>query len=486
MMSGLAGNWVWSVTHNQPVAVIERQDDLPIPSMRIWVPGINIVSMDSLDSLLPLSQAPPPDFNEILIIGLAAKIFDHVSHSPFIAPFEAQLIPLPHQIAAMKKACHKKDVRFLLADEVGLGKTIEAGLILKELKIRGKVRRILILAPRGLVIQWGMEMKNRFHEHFPLIIPREDLEITGTTENPWVQYEQIIAPLDTVKPIRKRRGWDKEKIREYNQRRFHDLVHAGWDLVIIDEAHKLAGTSQQVARHQLGKALSRVTPNLLLLSATPHQGKTDAFIRLMALLDPVAFREGGEISPEHIRERVIRTEKRNAIDENGKSLFLPRSTSIIHVAWEDPHALQKELYENVTEYVRTGYNQAITEKRNYIGFLMVLMQRLVSSSTRSIRITLERRLSVLDQQTTSSNQRDRVLEEWDTDDTELEEVIETVPSINKHEFETVNTLLDLARRCEARRPDAKAERLIELMQSIRSEENDPGLKFLIFTEFVPT
>lgn len=482
----MPGNWVWSVTHSQPVAVIERQDDLPFPSVRIWIPGTNTVVMESLNNLIPLSQSPPPNFNEILITGLAAKIFDLLSHSPFISPFEARLIPLPHQIAAMKKACKKKDVRFLLADEVGLGKTIEAGLILKELKIRGKVRRILILAPKGLVIQWSIEMKNRFHENFPLIIPREDVGITGTIENPWLQYEQIIAPIDAVKPIRRRRGWDKDKIREYNQRRFHDLVNSGWDLVIIDEAHKLAGTSQQVARHQLGKALSRMTPHLLLLSATPHQGKTEAFIRLMGLLNPVVFNEGGEISPEHIQEHVIRTEKRNAVDENGKLLFLPRSTSIIHVAWEEHHALQKELYEKVTEYVRTGYNQAITEKRNYIGFLMVLMQRLVSSSTRSIRTTLERRLSVLEQQRPSYNQIERVFEEWDEDDFDVDGIVETIPSIDTHELKTVNSLLDLARRCEIRRPDAKAEKLIELMQSIRSEENDPALKFLIFTEFVPT
>lgn len=174
---------------------------------------------------------------------------------------------------------------------------------------------------------------------------------------------------------------------EYNRERFEDLIAAGWDLVIVDEAHRLGGSTDQVARYKLGQGLAEAAPYCLLLSATPHQGKTDAFHRLIALLDTQAFPDISSVTRERVQPYVIRTEKRRAIDAEGKPLFKPRRTQLVPVAWQDRHREQRRLYDAVTEYVREGYNQAIREQRSYIGFLMLLMQRLVVSSTRAIRVT---------------------------------------------------------------------------------------------------
>ena len=166
-------------------------------------------------------------------------------------------------------------------------------------------------------------------------------------------------------------------------------------MIICDEAHRLGGSTEQVARYRLGKALAEAAPYLLLLSATPHQGKSAGFQRLMALLDRDEFIAAGSIRREKVVPFVIRTEKRRAINDKGDPLFMPRLTKLMPVRWEEKHKLQKHLYESVTEYVRLGYNQAMRQNRQYLGFLMILMQRLVTSSTQAIATAMERRLEAL-------------------------------------------------------------------------------------------
>lgn len=184
-------------------------------------------------------------------------------------------------------------MRYLLADEVGLGKTIEAGLVLRELKLRGLVSRTLVIAPKGLVNQWVSEMKFHFGETFQLVLP-EDIRTlkriapvssaengnhdpVAQPANAWRMFSQVVVPMDSVKPLDKRRGWSTVQVSEYNRERFEDLVSAGWDLVIVDEAHRLGGSTDQVARFRLGQGLAEAAPYLLLLSATPHQVKPTRF-----------------------------------------------------------------------------------------------------------------------------------------------------------------------------------------------------------------
>ncbi|WP_254045333.1 DEAD/DEAH box helicase [Thiohalocapsa sp. ML1] len=281
----------------------------------------------------------------------------------------------------------------------------------------------------------------------------------------------------------------------YNRERFEDLVAASWDLVIVDESHRLGGSTEQVARYKLGAALAEAAPYLLRIEATPHQGKTDHFLRLIQFLDRDAFPDEGSITRDRVRPFVIRTEKREAIDAEGQPLFKPRMTRLQAVTWQARHAAQQRLYEAVTDYVRHGYNQAMATQQRHIGFLMILMQRLVTSSTAAIRATLEKRLEALN---APSPQASLSLFEDETDpeqwaeldgqsqaDMAVQTAVETRDGLAREKSE-VEMLLDLARETEAAGTDAKAEALLELIYGLQQAESDPTVKVLVFTEFVPT
>lgn len=503
-----ATNWYYSEDYGQLCQVIEVQNLWGETICRVWLPGTDSVVRISASRLKTLESAGNGSPEDIVYVAAAARVADALTQDVLLAPMETSVIPLPHQIRALSRAIANDRVRYLLADEVGLGKTIEAGLILRELKLRGLVKRTLVIAPKGLVTQWVSEMRFHFGENFQLVLP-EDLKtlkkvtpILGpkhdevgnySTEhlpaNAWQMFSQVVVPMDSVKPLDKRRGWSAAQVGEYNRERFEDLISAGWDLVIVDEAHRLSGITDQVARFKLGQGLSEAAPYLLLLSATPHQGKTDAFHRLVSLIDAQEFPNIDSVTRERVQPYVIRTEKSHAINAEGKPLFKPRCTQLLPISWEERHREQQLLYQAVTEYVREGYNQAIREKRSYIGFLMILMQRLVVSSTSAIRRTLEKRLEVL------ANPQEQLIlfplyaeEEWA--DLDGQEQIDTLLSTHlralKNERAEVKLLLEATMRCEQAGPDAKAESLLDCLYRLQAEEGDLELKALVFTEFVPT
>lgn len=415
----------------------------------------------------------------------ASKVKNMISGG-ILSHIGGSILPLPHQIYALKKALSSNNIRYVLADEVGLGKTIEAGLILKELKLRGLVRRILVLVPKGLVLQWKEELKEKFNEEFRIILPQDFDAIRRIhgEGNIWAKFNQVITSHDSVKPIENRPGWDRTKVELLNKERFLDLVSAGWDLIIIDEAHRLAGSSTDVARYRLGKALSSSAPYLLLLTATPHEGKTDAFLRLMRFLDEKAFPNEKAIDRNLVSPFIIRTEKREAIDFKGEKLFKNRYTKIVSVKWKGEGDLQRILYERVTDYVARGYNRAVKERKNYIGFLMVLMQRLVTSSTRAIREYIEKRLEVLKNQRFESETLD-FEEFYDGCGEEiLEKLISTYSMDVKKEIAELEEILSIAKQAERQFFDVKLDTLFDLLFKVRLEESDA--KFLIFTEFRAT
>ncbi len=200
-----------------------------------------------------------------------------------LAPMESNVIPLPHQIHALSRAISGDRVRYLLADEVGLGKTIEAGLVMRELKLRGLVRRTLVVSPKGIATQWVAEMQTHFNEQFQLVLG-DDI---GTLQrlapgadhrsSAWSMFDQVIVSLDSVKPMDKRRGWTAERVAEYNRSRFEDLITAGWDLVVVDEAHRLGGSTDQVARYKLGKGLAEAAPMYCSFRRRPTRGRPMLF-----------------------------------------------------------------------------------------------------------------------------------------------------------------------------------------------------------------
>ena len=484
------GSWAFSAAHGESVRILDVETVWNHTVYQVWIPRLATVERVPADSLSPAQPTKTTGLDRIAYAVAAARIADALTQDVLLAPLEAGVIPLPHQLHALTRAVTGDQVRYLLADEVGLGKTIEAGLIFRELKLRGLVKRVLVVAPKGLVTQWVQEMQTHFGEEFRLLTPSEFSSwrnLTGA-ENVWRQFDQVVCPADSIKPIERRRGWSREKLETHNQERLGDLIDAGWDLIICDEAHRLGGSTEQVARYRLGKALAEAAPYLLLLSATPHQGKTAGFQRVMALLDRDEFITSGAIRKEKVAPFVIRTEKRRAINDKGDPLFMPRLTKLMPVRWEEKHILQKKLYESVTEYVRLGYNQAMRQNRQYLGFLMILMQRLVTSSTQAIASALERRLEALQSTnltTTDEEPPENNVEEQDSQE-QLDELLAVRMAGLQNEKEEVKMLLEIARHCRALGPDARAETLLNILYENQQEENDPDLKYLIFTEFVPT
>ncbi len=499
-------DWSYSTKHNQPCRVLEEYSLWGQHICRVWLPEQDAVVRVPANSLTSLEEGPRYSASAIVYISTAAKIADALTQDVLLAPIESQVIPLPHQIHALARATSGDKVRYLLADEVGLGKTIEAGLIMRELKLRGQVRRVLVVAPKGLVSQWVAEMQLHFGEHFQLMLPGdlhglgrmapaisreyENADSLDNPANPWRLLSQVVIPMDSFKPMDNRQGMSREQIEAYNQERFESLISAGWDMIIVDEAHKLGGSSDQVARFRFGQGLTEAAPYLLLLSATPHQGKTEVFYRLMSLLDSRAFPDVSSVNRERVQPFVIRTEKRRAIDAEGNPLFQPRRTELVPVSWEKAHhEKQQQLYHAATEYARLGYNQAVQNRRNAIGFLMILLQRLMSSSVRAIRNTLERRLEALE----SSHARLQTLPDLSSEElaeTDVQDLLEILLGSGgkalQNEKQEVQALLDAAIRCEQAGPDAKAEALLEKIYGLQAEEGEPELKVLVFTEFVST
>ncbi len=277
-MAWAAGDWAWSVEHDEPCRLVEVRRLWGRGTVLAWLPGCDATVRLAEEALVSFSGRAAVSAERIAYVTAAARIEDALQRDALVAPLEGTVIPLPHQIHALSRAMFGDRVRYLLADEVGLGKTIEAGLVLRELKIRGLIKRVLVVAPTGIVTQWVSEMRTHFNEDFCLVIPGEfstwrKIAAVDDGENLWRLHNQVVCPLDSVKPMDSRRGWSGEQVARYNRERFEDLVTAGWDLIILDEAHRLGGSTGQVARYQLGEALSQAAPYLLAALGDAPPGK---------------------------------------------------------------------------------------------------------------------------------------------------------------------------------------------------------------------
>ncbi len=215
---------------------------------------------------------------------LAEKIDSLIYQDKIIVANNFNIIPLPHQVLTINHVLEQFKPRCLIADEVGLGKTIEAALIFEELKMRKIVDRVLIITPSNLTTQWKDELKTKFNEDF-VIMDRNSFmglkEIHGEN-NVWKEYNQVITSIDFVKPrfLNDLLSDKMNKLREWHNTYVStDCIESQWDLVIIDEAHNLSKSSDgsETLRYKLGKAISDSTPILLLLTATPHQGDSERF-----------------------------------------------------------------------------------------------------------------------------------------------------------------------------------------------------------------
>lgn len=441
-----------------------------------------------------------------------AKIAAHslqslMSQQGVLSATNFRITPLPHQILAVDFVLGQFKPRAVIADEVGLGKTIEAAMIFEELKLRRQARRVLIITPAGLTRQWQDELSQKFGEQF-VVIDRALFgalrEVNGQETNLWTLHDQVITSLDFIKPrrIHPDLGERERKRREQHNREVFDrMISAGWDMVIMDEAHKLSKDEDgtETARYKIGESLSKAVPVFLLLTATPHQGKPHKFLHLLNLVDPFSFTRIEDLQPERVSEIIWRTRKRAALDAQKRPLFKQRVTDIFPVARTGPEfALERELYERVSAYVSDNYNRALGRNDRAFGFLMILFQRMLTSSTQAITDSLEKRLKLLVRWQDELDEADKAIESLtDFDEQEaadedpqttLDELMEVPGVVNRHELAKeiliLHDLLNLARRT-LKETDSKVAALMEIIEQVCQREG-PATKFLIFTEFTAT
>lgn len=481
------GDFLFDTIAGANVQIMERIELWGYTSYKVFNPANGSVYKATGEQLKRGGGEAQLDENYLRYVTLLSKIRNETS-AGILSAFSSGVIPLPHQLHVLERALETRNIRYILADEVGLGKTIEAGMIIKELKARGLITRILVVCPTGLVSQWSVEMQEKFHEKFQVILPSDFDTIRRLTDNDDVygQFDQVISPMDSIKPVEKHAGWSDKRVEKYNQERIEAIINSGWDLIIIDEAHRVAGSSSYVARYKLGYLLSQASPYLLLLTATPHNGKTEPFLRLVRLLDEQAFPNYKSIVKEQVAPYLIRSEKREAIDNNGNLLFKKRYTHLVELHWDERHSLQRQLYELVSSYVSKIYDKARwNRKKNMcLIFLMIIMQRMVTSSTAAVRQSLEHRLRVLLEEETRVN----TMSESDWDERDIEDgdadAMEAMSLDRSAEIEELKMIISVAKQAEFQHHDVKVDALFDTIDELQSE--DPAQKIILFTEFVGT
>jgi len=443
--------------------------------------------------------------SEALRISLA-YLFD-----PLLAVHTSSLDPLPHQIQAVyEEMLPRQPLRFLLADDPGAGKTIMTGLFIKELLVRGDVKRCLIVVPGSLVEQWQDELWQRFGLDFR-IISRETIE-NSKTGNPFAEWNLVIARIDQM-----------ARSEEIMAR----LAHTEWDLVVADEAHKMSAhyfgaEVKETKRYKLGRELGKVTRHLLFLTATPHSGKEADFQLFMALLDSDRFegrfRDGVHVSdPKDMMRRLV---KERLLKFDGTPLFPERRAYTVEYKLSD---LEAKLYAEVTDYVRDEMNRAERLRQEgegrrgaIVGFALTTLQRRLASSPEAIYQSLSRRRKRLENRVREEELRKRGAEvqvdttedlpkldeeDWDNiddlSDAEVEKLEEqvvdqasaaqTIAEL-KHEMATLERLEALAKEVLRSGTDRKWEELRELLlnQSEMFEANKSRRKIIIFSEHKDT
>ena len=481
------GDYVFDKNNNDRVQIVDISTVWDFVSYKVFNPVTGAVYKLSADAVEAESRQVNANEYYLRYVAMLSKIKSETSEG-ILSKLSSGVIPLPHQLHVLNRAVSDNNVRYILADEVGLGKTIEAGLIIEELKARGLIKRILVVCPTGLVTQWNIEMEEKFGEKFRIILPEDYDTIRKITDNDDVygQFDQVISPMDSIKPLEKRIGWTEERIEQYNEERIYSIINSGWDLVIIDEAHRVAGSTGEVARYKLGNLLAAASPYLLLLTATPHNGKTEPFLRLIRLVDEKAFPNMKAVVKEQVAPYVIRTEKREAIDNNGNLLFKNRNTHIVELHWDERHSQQRKLYEMVSSYVSKNYNKALRNrgKNMWVIFLLIMMQRLVTSSTTAVRQSLQKRIKILEEQAFRyESMTEAEFVEIDLEEN-MEEAIAAISMDIKSEIEDLNQIVAVAQQAEYQYLDVKVEPLLSIVDDIFAE--DKNRKLIIFTEFVAT
>jgi superfamily II DNA or RNA helicase len=426
---------------------------------------------------------------EALRLGLAYE------YDPYFALSIARVDPLPHQLEAVyDHFLRLPRIRFLLADDPGAGKTIMAGLLIKELKIRGLIKRTLIVTPASLSFQWQRELKDKFRENFEII--RSDVLRANYGSNPWQDKNQVITSVSWV-----------SRIDDANE----SLLRSQWDLIVVDEAHKMSAYSadKKTLAYQLGEALSERTDHYLLMTATPHKGDPENFCLFLGLLDRDVYgdvRSLEEAMKRHDAPFYLRRIKEALVTfpdpETGKvkTLFTKRNVQTTEFQIDDD---EWDFYDALTRYVEDQSIKAASDdspRGRALGFTMAMLQRRFASSVYAVRRTLERmkgkREKILsDPEAYRQSQIARKLpddfedlpeEEREEITAQLEDVVASVdPVALREEILQLGKLIVQACELEER----EVERKLVVLKTVLTTQgifNDPKMKLLLFTEHKDT
>ncbi|HQO63521.1 MAG TPA: DUF3883 domain-containing protein [Syntrophorhabdus sp.] len=465
-----------------------------LKSQKVYEP---ILNADQLAKLEATPEKEPFDGDagkfrlgiEALRLGLAYE------YDPYFSLSIARVDPLPHQLEAVYDYFLKLPrIRFLLADDPGAGKTIMAGLLIKELKIRGLVKRILIVTPANLSFQWQREMKDKFREQFEII--KGDVLRANYGSNPWQDRNQVITSISWVSRI------DDAK---------DSLLRSQWDLIIVDEAHKMSAYSsdKKTLAYQLGESLSQMTDHYLLMTATPHKGDPANFCLFLELLDKDVYgdiKSLEEAMQRHEAPFYLRRIKEALVTfpdpDTGqvKMLFTKRNVQTTEFQIDNE---EWDFYDALTRYVEDQSIKAAADdsaRGRAVGFTMAMLQRRFASSIYAVRRSLERmkekREHILaDPESYRQEQINKKLPE-DFDDlpeeeqqeiiSQLEDVVASVdPAALREEILQLGKLIEQAKVLEQREIESKLIKLKEVLTD-QGIFNDPKMKLLIFTEHKDT
>lgn len=461
----------------------------------VHIIGSTIYSGAHIDQLIPLTEIHTLAVEKIesdflsqpltVFLAFEGKRYRYASlYDPLLALNISKVDPLPHQIEAVYGYILKLPrIRFLIADDPGAGKTIMAGLIIKELKLRNLIRRILIVVPGHLKDQWRREMKERFEENF-VVVDRAFVE-AHYGENVWMKENQIITSMDFAK---------RSEI-------LPSLMASYFDLVIVDEAHKLSAyvygdKTHKTGRYRLGEVLSKKSDNLLFLTATPHKGDPENFRLFMDLLEP-GFFATSEMLQQSIKNKdnplFIRRIKEDLKDFNGEPLFLPRHIKTLKFNLSEK---EKYLYNEVSKYVKEQYNKALAkEKRRNIAFALVILQRRLASSTYALLKSLERRKAKLEELEKKADKKitieskifdfeeiEDLSEEERWKEEELWETLSVAENKEelKKEIQTLNNLIEKAKTIVKEESEVKLKELKKTLDDLNKKY--PDKKIIVFTE----
>lgn len=404
---------------------------------------------------------------------------------PILAVTTSQIQPLPHQIEAVYDyALQSPKVRFLIADDAGAGKTVMAGLIIKELQYRRMANRILIVVPGHLKYQWQREMKEKFDTNFTLI--NRDL-MRSSMVDVWETNNHCISTIDFLK---------QDDI-------LNSLKGNHWDLVVADEAHKMSAYKygdkiDKTGRYKVGEILSENSTHMLFLTATPHRGKKDNFRLFLDLLRPGFFSDPDlmDKSIDSKENRLfIRRLKEDMRNFDGEPLFPPRDVRSVEFNLSDE---EKRLYNDVTSYIQNYYDQA--KENRHISFAMMILQRRLTSSINAILESLKNRREGLNE-LLSLPEKIESSDEYEEARGMTEEEIEDLEEEKRMEIEDKMMQLTIANNVdEVEEEILQVEKLITEAREVKKQEiesklvklhdevleNLEGRKLLIFTEFKDT